>query len=129
MERIPANERMRKEFQELTDGKIKHESLLSELIKGAAAIVFQEMLEAEVTDFLGRGHYERQTEGKDVGYRNGYEPCNLKTAEGSICVLKPQVRGCEKPFNSKLGTFFKGNSQALGRLALEMYARGLSPET
>ena len=83
---------MRKEFQELTDGKIKHESLLSELIKKAAAIVFQEMLEAEVTDFLGRGHYERQAEGEESGHRNGYEPCNVKTAEGNICVYKPQVR-------------------------------------
>jgi len=66
MERIPASQKMRKEFQVLTDGRIKHESLLSELIKKAAAIVFKEMLEAEVADLLRRGHYERQTEEKEV---------------------------------------------------------------
>ena len=27
--------------------------------------------------------------GENTGYRNGYEPFNIKTAEGKICVYKP----------------------------------------
>ena len=38
-----------------------------------AAIIFQELLEQEVTEFLGRRHYGRQ-KGENTGYRNGYEP-------------------------------------------------------
>lgn len=45
---------MRKEFQELADGKSKHELLLGGLIRGAAAIVSQDRLEPKVTDILRR---------------------------------------------------------------------------
>ena len=60
MKRIPASQRMRKELEELLNGVNSREFLLSELIKKAAAIILQELLEQEVTEFLGRGHYERQ---------------------------------------------------------------------
>ncbi len=95
---------MRKELEELLNGSTNKGFLLSELIKKGAAIILQELLEEEVTEFLGRGHYERQ---KDVntGYRNGYEPFKIKTAEGEIYVYKPQVRNSEKPFRSKLAAF------------------------
>ncbi|MDL1970810.1 MAG: hypothetical protein LWW94_07530 [Candidatus Desulfofervidaceae bacterium] len=42
------------------------------LIFKGAAIVLQELLEQEVTEFLGRGHYERR-KGENTGYRNGAE--------------------------------------------------------
>ena len=60
MKRIPASQRMRKEVEKLLNGVNSREFLLSELIKKAAAIILQELLEQEVTEFLGRGHYERQ---------------------------------------------------------------------
>ncbi|HAF50316.1 MAG TPA: hypothetical protein DCL04_04305 [Synergistaceae bacterium] len=52
------------------------------------ALVAQEFLEQEVTDFLGRGHYE-QSEDDTHGYRNGYEPRSLKTAEDKTTVFVP----------------------------------------
>jgi len=73
--------------------------LLSEIIRKGAAIILQELLEQEVTDFLGRDHYERKKGGNTEGYRNGYEPFNIKTGEGKICVYKPQVRDTEKHFS------------------------------
>jgi len=125
MKRIPASQKMRKELEELLNGRADKRSLLSELIKKGAAIILQELLEEEVTEFLGRGHYERQ-KGGSTGYRNGYEPFKIKTAEGEIHVYKPQVRNSEKPFRSKLAAFFRNNSQVLEKLAIEMYSRGLS---
>ena len=125
MKRIPASQRMRKELEELLNGVEVGEFLLSELIKKGAALILQELLEQELTEFLGRGHYERQ-KGKGTGYRNGYEPFRIKTAEGKICVYKPQVRDTEKPFCSRLAAFLRNNSKVLEKLALEMYARGLS---
>ena len=125
MKRIPASEKMRKELEALLEGVNSKEFLLSEILRKGATIILQELLEQEVTEFLGRGHYERQ-KGEHTGYRNGYEPFNIKTAEGKVCVYKPQVRNTEKPFCSKLAAFFRNNSQVLEKLALEMYARGLS---
>ena len=125
MKKIPASERMRKELEALLEGVNSKEFLLSEILRKGATIILQELLEQEVTEFLGRGHYERQ-KGEHTGYRNGYEPFNIKTAEGKVCVYKPQVRNTEKPFCSKLAAFFRNNSQVLEKLALEMYARGLS---
>jgi len=88
MKRIPASEKMRKELEALLKGVDSKEFLLSEILRKGTAIILQELLEQEVTEFLGRRHYERQ-KGENTGYRNGYEPFNIKTAEGKICVYKP----------------------------------------
>ena len=126
MKRISASQKMRKELEELLNGVDTKEFLLSEIIRKGAAIILQELLEQEVTDFLGREHYERKKEGDKEGYRNCYEPFKIKTGEGEICVYKPQVRNTEERFCSKLAAFFRNNTEVLEKLAVEMYARGLS---
>jgi transposase-like protein len=78
-----------------------------------------------VTDFLGRERYVRRTEG-ERGYRNGYEPGHMRSAEGEIEVCVPQVRDSERPYRSKLMDFLRGNSDVLEYLVVQMYARGLS---
>ena len=85
----------------------------------------QELLEEEAKDFLGRDHYQRRKEDQR-GYRNGYEPFEVNTAEGRVTVYKPQLRDTDRPFRSKLSAFLKNNSEVLKKLAIEMYARGLS---
>jgi len=126
MKKVPPSQKMRKELWEILDGvDQKHEgNILEEIIRRGAAIVLQEMLEQEVTEFLGREHYKRG--GLRKGYRNGYEPYRIKTAEGKIEVYKPQVRDTEEPFRSKISFFFRKNTDVLEKLALEMYVRGLS---
>src|SRR6266540_7194305 len=86
--------------------------------------VVQQGLEQEQTDHLGRGRYERGAGGR--GRRNGYEDATLRTAEGGISIRVPQVRDAEVPYRSKLIEFLDGNTEALDRLVVEMYARGLS---
>lgn len=125
MRRIPASQKMRKELEELLEGVSSRGFLLSELMRKGAGIILQELLEEEVSEFLGRGHYERQKGGKG-GYRNGYEPFNINSAEGKIRVYKPQVRDTDRAFSSKLAGFFRNNCEVLEKLAIEMYARGLS---
>jgi transposase-like protein len=89
--------------------------------------VVQEMVEQEVTDTLERDHYQRRRpEQEHRGYRNGYEPGRIRTAEGEIVVQVPQVRDAPQTYRSRLMTFLRGNSDVLERLAVEMYARGLS---
>jgi len=125
MERIPKSQVLRKALQEIVTGAVMEGNPMDEFFKIAMALVAQEFLEQEVTDFLGRGHYERSEDGTH-GYRNGYEPRSLKTAEGKTTVFVPQVRGTDVPFRTKLGAFLKGNGCVLKKLVLEMYARGLS---
>jgi transposase-like protein len=43
-----------------------------------------------------------------------------------VAIGVPQVRGAEGPYRSKLFDFLRGDSEVVQRLAVEMYARGLS---
>jgi transposase-like protein len=89
--------------------------------------VVQEMVEQEVTDYLERDHYQRRRPDQEHrGYRNGYEPGRLRTAEGEVLVQVPQVRDAPETYRSRLMTFLRRNSDVLQRLVVEMYARGLS---
>jgi putative transposase len=101
-------------------------NLLSTLAQLGLSYLVQQALEQEQEDFLGRGHYERRSKEARRAYRNGYEEAGLATAEGKVDVRVPQVRGSSTPYRSRLMDFLSGNSEALERLVVEMYARGLS---
>lgn len=95
-------------------------------IKQAAAMIVEQMLNAEVDERLGRTPYQRLGD-QQLGYRNGYKSRRLKTAEGRIDVEVPQVRGLEDgPYRSSIWQALGKRSPALQRMACEMYARGLS---
>lgn len=150
--RVPPSERTSQRIRELLthggDGDVK-----SSFIQLAVAKVIEELLEAEVTDVIGRDYYRhglRQgdsdvvADGRDApgtpeasggtaggtsgggGYRNGYRTGRLKSAEGPIAYAAPQVSDREDPFRSRIRALLHGRSDELERLALEMYARGLS---
>ena len=59
----------------LSEGIQGDANILTELVKKGVQHILQEALEQEVTDHLGRGHYERH-QGNELhrDYRNGYEP-------------------------------------------------------
>ena len=128
MHRIPPSQKIRKKTEELLNQGLDGEGDVTSLILrlGVERLV-QELLEQEVTDYLERDHYQRRRpEQAHRGYRNGYEPGRLRTAEGEIVVQIPQVREAPETYRSRLMTFLRGNSDVLQRLAVEMYARGLS---
>lgn len=114
-------------FSEGLDAK-EETDLLSTLARLGLSYLVQQALEQEQEDFLGRGHYQRRETEEQArrGYRNGYEDAGLATAEGKVGVRVPQVRGASEPYRSRLMEFLSGNSEALERLVVEMYARGLS---
>lgn len=126
--RIAPSARMRKEIEELMGGKAGVEvDLLGEIVRRTSELVAQELLEGEADDHLGRPRYgRRRKHGGRAGYRNGYEPAKLKTAEGTLELEVPQLRDTEEPYRSRLKEFFRGNSDVLEKLAMEMYVRGLS---
>ena len=108
----------------LQQGIQSSEQPLSQFIRLAVQNMVQQAVEQEVTDFLGRDRYERQAE--PVGYRNGYKPGRIRSAEGEIALDIPQVRGTEDPYRSPLLVFLRGNSDVLEYLVTQMYSRGLS---
>lgn len=69
----------------------------SELVKLAKRLIVEEALEAEGRDALGRECYEHGA-APGQGYRNGNRRGRLKTSEGFIEYLVPQVSGREEPF-------------------------------
>lgn len=92
-----------------------------------AQLLIQEVLEQEVTDFLGRERYERRPPGQPrMGYRNGYEPGRIRSTEGEILLQVPQVRDATEPYRSKAKDVLGGRTDVLERLAVQMYTRGLS---
>jgi transposase-like protein len=87
--------------------------------------IVEEALEAEVADAVGRGYYENGAP-PGAGYRNGYRRGRLATAEGAIEYGVPQVADRPEPFVSRVRAGLAGRTAELERLAVEMYARGLS---
>jgi putative transposase len=128
MHRIPPSQKIRNRIEELLDQGLDGEADVTSLIvRLGIERVAQEIVEQEVTDYLERDHYQRRRPDQEHrGYRNGYEPGRLRTAEGEILVQVPQVRDAPETYRSRLMTFLRGNSDVLQRLAVEMYARGLS---
>ena len=123
--RLPASQRTREELRSLIEGRLSTGSAKDDLVKLATRLIVEEALEGEAGDAIGRDYYEHGAL-PGQGYRNGYRPGRLKTAEGLMEYSAPQVAGREAPFRSAIREHLKGHTQALEDLAIEMLARGLS---
>jgi putative transposase len=122
MARVPASERTRNELRRMVSGEGAADR--SRLVRQAAQLIVEEALEAEAEDVLGRGYYEHGARGR--GYRNGYRTGRVKSAEGSIEFAVPQIADTAEPFRSRIREVIRGRTEELERVAIEMYARGLS---
>ena len=90
--------------------------------------VVQEVLEAEVTELLGRCKSERRAlvDGP-AGYRNGHgKPRQLTLGGGTITLRRPRVRGLEERFESRVLPLFVRRSQQVSELLPELYLHGLA---
>ena len=124
MPKIAPSEQVRQQLQAMLDDGTA-EPPVSQFLRLAVQRVVQEMLEQEVADYLGRERYERREDAQE-GYRNGYEPGRIRSAEGEVSVQVPQVRDSPAPYRSTLMDFLRGNSDVLEELVVQMYTRGLS---
>jgi putative transposase len=141
-ERVPPSVRTSQRMEELLRaGVTAGIDLRSDLIKLAVRKIIEEGLEAEASEALGRGYYQRDDGGEGPepdpagrkepakpagGYRNGYRMGHLKSAEGEIDFAMPQISDRAEPFVSRIRQHVQGRSQELEKLAVEMFARGLS---
>jgi transposase-like protein len=84
--------------------------------------VINEILEAEVTEKLQAGPYERSEDRQ--GYRNGYREREMKTRVGTLELAVPRTR--DGNFSSELFSRYQRSEQALVLALMEMVINGVS---
>lgn len=97
-------------------------------VRGKIQGYLQDLLEEEVTVFLGRKKSERRA-GVDslVGYRNGYGKVRkLALSCGTVELARPRVRGVEERFESGLLPLFVRRTETVAELLPSLYLHGLS---
>jgi len=119
---------MRKENTNSTaESRVEWEHL-EEWVRGQVQRLVQEMLEDEVTEFLGRARSARRASLDGVsGYRNGYsKPRRLTLSSGTIQLKRPRVRNTEERFESRVLPLFARKSKKVADLIPELYLHGLA---
>jgi len=132
MNSVPLEERIAKLAEQLGSSADRDE-LTSGLVRRAVKLVVEEILNAEVDEKLGRQRYERRPADEEddaadtpaPGYRNGHKLRQLRTAEGKVPIDLPQLRDADG-WSSRLWQTLRHRTEVLDKLAVEMYARGLS---
>jgi putative transposase len=81
--------------------------------------------EAEVAESLDRDRYQHDPDAAP-GYRNGYQPVEVKTTAGPVTLQRPKLRGTSTPFTSRLLGKGVSRTNALEALVLSGFVRGLS---
>jgi transposase-like protein len=125
MKKVPASEATRKRLEEVFSSEHIDPG---RIVREATRLLIEQALEAEVEQALGRRYYEhgKGAEEQAVGaLRNGVRRAHIDSAEGVIEFDVPQLRGLAG-WRSEVRGALAGKSEELTRLALEMYARGLS---
>ena len=114
MERLSAPERTREELRALMNGDLGTAAGRGDLVRLALRLIVEEALEGEVADVLGRERYERG-DGEKAGYRNGYRPGKVKTAEGAVDYSVAAGRDTPEPFISGVRAALSGRMRELER--------------
>jgi transposase-like protein len=88
----------------------------------------QDLLEEEVTEFLGRRKSARRAAVDAVeGYRNGRgKPRRLTLSVGTVTLRRPKLRGLEERFESRLMPLFARRTEEVNALLPELYLHGLA---
>src|SRR6266852_1346569 len=90
MASIVPSERLRREFDEIVAGVGDEDDPIEAIGRLGARLILQQALEDELSEFLGRGRYERR--GEPISHRNGYEPVAVKTTAGPLELERPRLR-------------------------------------
>ena len=101
---------------------------LEDWVRSQVQRLIQELLEEEVTEFLGRAKSAlRSDSDSDTGYRNGYGRARrLTLSSGTIQLRRPRVRDTEEQFESRLLPLFVNRTGKIAELIPELYLHGLS---
>ena len=119
---------MRKQTTDTASESRPEWGTLEHWLRGQVQDLVQHMLEAELTEFLGRAKSVRRSDpDNDSGYRNGYaRPRKLTLSSGTIEVSRPRVRNTEEKFESRLLPLFTRRTNEVSELIPQLYLHGLS---
>src|SRR4051794_10079034 len=128
MAKIVPSERLRRELDELLAGVGERDDPVEAIARLGARLILQQALEDEVTEFLGRGRYERvDAAGGDADYRNGYEAKTVKTTSGRMELERPRLRNASRlGFESTVLGKGVARARTLEALIIVGFLRGLS---
>jgi putative transposase len=125
MEKVTPSERFRLELDEVLAGVGQEQDPVELVGRLGARLILQQVLEDEVSEFLGRSRYERAEE--TVSHRNGYEPRTVKTTSGAMQLERPRVRNASRlGFESRVLGKGVARTHALESLVISSFLRGLS---
>ena len=125
--RVSPVERIRAEIDQLFSSDRDLASILEDVARLRVRLVFQTALEAEVEEFLGRARYQRRGDADRPGSRNGHQPpMTLKTTMGAVELQRPELRGTDQAFCSRLFGAGVTRTNALESLVISGWVRGLS---
>jgi putative transposase len=123
--RVSPVERVRAQIDELFSSGRELGQILEEVARLGVKLLLQVVLEAELTEFLGRNRYARGERSRE-GLRNGYSDITVKSTAGPITFEKPKVRGASETFVSRLLGIGVTRTAALESLVIASFVRGLS---
>ncbi len=126
--RVSPAERLRVEIDEVFAGIGDLAGAVEQVARLGAQLLLQAALEAEVSEFLGRERYARQSDVEQAreGMRNGYCPTTIKTTAGPVTLERPKLRGTTERFASQLFGTGVLRTNALEALVIASFVRGLS---
>ncbi len=101
------------------------EECLEELMRHSVRLVLQQVLEDEVTTWLGRDWNNRGDRVRD-GQRNGHSNVTIKTTAGPINLKRPKLRNTTETYASQLLGKGVVRSAPLEALVISGWVRGLS---
>ena len=125
--RVSPTDRIRRHIDDLFAQDRPLPEILEEVARVGAQLLMQAALEAEVTEFPGRGRYARAATAGDArpGSRNGYRDATVKTTAGPVTLARPKLRGTTEAFASRLFGSHVTKTNALESLVIASFIRGL----
>ena len=123
--RVSPTEAVRAEIDELFGSGRDIAEILEEVMRLSARLVLQQVLEEEVTSWLGRD-WNSRAEGGRAGQRNGFGDLTVKTTAGPIGLKRPKLRNTAEAFASQLLGKGVVRSEPLEALVISAWVRGLS---
>jgi putative transposase len=119
---------MREEHREKDESKRILYEELEEFARAKIREHLQDLLEQEVTEWLGREKSQRRVNPiEEPGYRNGYgQRRRFTLSMGTIEIRRPRVRNLDERFISKVLPLFKRQTKQVRDLIPELYLHGLA---
>jgi transposase-like protein len=123
--RVSPIETIRADIDEVFGSGRPIEECLEELMRHSVRLVLQQVLEDEVTAWLGRA-WNSRSEPERAGQRNGHGDLTIKTTAGPVELKRPKLRNTTQRFASQLLGKGVVRSAPLEALVISAWVRGLS---